>query len=382
VVITRLTDESGKIIGFSKITRDLSEKQQYNIDTTRQNYFQQFVKGIKDYAIFLLDKHGTVATWNEGASRIHGYNPEEIIGLNFKHFYPINLSEKALEDLNTARAQHRFEEEGWKTKKDGTVFWANTTLTPLFDSQGQITGFCNIIQDLTLKKITEEKLKVANDELEKKVLLRTHELSKAKAELEQALQVRDDFLSIASHELKTPITSLRLQAQMLKAKLKTTDSSDTLLTDKTKNAVNIIMKQADRLTSLIEDLLDVSRVQIGKLSFNFQQTNLSKLLNEISERWKDQLQSAGCSLEKSIEESVEAYIDPFRIELDDVGEPIRLRATIQPKHKKGRNKWYLEKIELVKYTKQNQKPKPQPKPPPKRTNQQQTTPSSTPKKTP
>ena len=121
---------------------------------------RSIVDGVKDYAIFLLDPKGYVATWNPGAERIKGYSADEIIGKHFSIFYPDDDSErrKPDEQLRIARAKGKSEVEGWRIRKDGSRFWANVVITPIFDGHNELTGFAKITRDFTDRKRAEEAL--------------------------------------------------------------------------------------------------------------------------------------------------------------------------------------------------------------------------------
>src|SRR5262245_21408802 len=116
--------------------------------------FSEIVSGVRDYAVFLLDQNGNVLTWNEGAQRIKGYAPEQIIGQHFSRFYPnetISSGWPAYE-LEVACATGRFEDEGWRVRQDGSRFWASVVITALRDKAGQVSGFLKITRDLTDRK--------------------------------------------------------------------------------------------------------------------------------------------------------------------------------------------------------------------------------------
>src|SRR6516162_6287811 len=120
--------------------------------------FRLLVEGVRDYAIFMLDPQGRVATWNEGAQRIKGYTAEEIIGEHFSRFYPREVAERGWpeEELRRAVAEGRFEDEGWRIRKDGSQFWANVVITALRDEAGTLRGFAKVTRDLTDRKRAEE----------------------------------------------------------------------------------------------------------------------------------------------------------------------------------------------------------------------------------
>jgi len=123
-----------------------------------QAHFRQLVEGVRDYAIFLLDAHGDVASWNQGAERIKGYSADEIIGKHFSTFYPPESIGQGWpeQELQLAKDEGRLEDEGWRVRKDGSRFWASVTITALRDENGNTEGFLKITRDLTARKQAEE----------------------------------------------------------------------------------------------------------------------------------------------------------------------------------------------------------------------------------
>ncbi|HEY1379970.1 MAG TPA: PAS domain S-box protein, partial [Gemmataceae bacterium] len=126
-----------------------------------EEHFEQLVAGVRDYAIFLMDRHGTILTWNAGAERVKGYRPEEIVGRHFSTFYPPEAVaiDWPAHELRVAAETGKYEEEGWRVRKDGSQFWAHVVITALRGPAGEVRGYLKITRDLTDRKQTEERLR-------------------------------------------------------------------------------------------------------------------------------------------------------------------------------------------------------------------------------
>jgi PAS domain S-box-containing protein len=333
VVITRITNRRGRLVGFAKVTRDLTARKEME-ERLRESEerFRLLVGSVKDYAIFMLDPNGFVMNWNEGAAQIKGYLSEEIVGKHFSQFYPPEevAAGKCEFELEEATRVGRFEDEGWRVRKDGSLLWANVVITAVRDAKGRLIGFSKVTRDLSERKKAEDKLQKSYAGLERRVQERTRELSEANEELEQrerdleeALKARDEFLSIASHELKTPMTSLKMQLQMLRQKTRP-ERNESPPPEKLTKGLETSLRQVDRLTKLVEDLLDVARASARKVSYRMESVDLGHLVRDVADRLKDQIEAAGCRVELDVEEA-RGQFDPFR--LDQVLENLVMNAT-------------------------------------------------------
>ncbi|HYK12498.1 MAG TPA: PAS domain S-box protein, partial [Burkholderiales bacterium] len=191
--VTTLRDAAEKIIGYLLIGTDNSARLDVE-DRLRwtEESFHLMVESVTDYAIVMLDPQGRVMSWNSGAQRIKGYSAEEIVGQSFTRFYALKDAERGApsRDLEAARTRGRFEDEGWRMRRDGSTFWANIVLTAVLDHAGNLRGFAQLTRDLTGRRQAEE------------------EIAKAKAVAEKTSLASAEFLSGMSHELRTSLNAI------------------------------------------------------------------------------------------------------------------------------------------------------------------------------
>jgi PAS domain S-box-containing protein len=167
-VIDAIHDDRGKLVGFAKITRDMSDRRAAELalrESDRQ--FRLLVTGVRDYAIYMLDPKGNIANWNAGAKLIKGYGASEVVGTHFSRFFTAEdraagLPQKA---LAVAAEKGKFETEGWRVRKDGTRFWALALIDAIYDEGGELVGFAKITRDITERRAADEQLKQTREQL-------------------------------------------------------------------------------------------------------------------------------------------------------------------------------------------------------------------------
>jgi PAS domain S-box-containing protein len=214
VVITALRDEHDVLVGFGKVTRDLTSRQlateqlrtaaaELRVANAELEQFRLLVMNVRDYAIFVLDISGRIRTWNPGAENIKGYTADEVIGQHFELFYtePARARQHPAYELEVAARDGRFEEEGWRVRKDGSLFWANVVISALRDARGSLVGFAKVTRDLTERRKSQQLLehseRVARDDAARQrrrseALERVSRAIVAQLDLKEILQTATD----------------------------------------------------------------------------------------------------------------------------------------------------------------------------------------------
>jgi PAS domain S-box-containing protein len=221
--------------------------------------FRLLVESVEDYAIFMLDREGRVTSWNVGAERIKGYRGDEIIGQHFSRFYPEEdlRSGKCERELEVASKEGRFEDEGWRVKKDGSRFWANVVISRVLDRNGELIGFSKVTRDLTQRRaLEEERLARAAAEAESvRQALAREALEHALAEQKKIDELRERLIGVVGHDLRSPLTTVMTGAALM-LKRGTLQDADAKTTAR-------IARSADRMSNIISQLLDFTRTRLG-----------------------------------------------------------------------------------------------------------------------
>ena len=243
VIVDPIRDEQGNLIGFAKITRDISDRKaaEQALFESEQR-FRLLVQGVRDYALYMLDPNGIVSNWNSGAEAIKGYKAGEIVGQHFSRFYTPEDRERGEPQraLATALREGRYEAEAWRMRKDGTRFWANVVLDPIHNELGELIGFAKITRDITDRKRAQE------------------ELEEARAALfqSQKLQALGELTGGIAHDFNNLMTVIRGSADLLKR--------EDLAPHKRRRYLEAIVETADRAAALTDHLLAFGRRQALK----------------------------------------------------------------------------------------------------------------------
>jgi PAS domain S-box-containing protein len=314
VALAPIRDAAGGLLGFTKVTRDLTERRAAE-EAVRQSeeQFRLLVQSVKDYAILMLDPNGRVVSWNEGAERIKGYTADEIRGRSFTVFYPEEARAAAFPEyeLEQAALNGRFEDEGWRVRKDGTTFWANVVITALRGASGRLLGFAKVTRDLTDRRNAEDarvrlaaqeaahaeaarrskELELLNEELQHQSAAleeQTSEMEQQASEMQSLMQQLEDandqlrtalesteaarlnaersaeaasaayreldqFAYVASHDLKAPLRGISNLAQWIQ------DDLGADLDGESKEHMRLLQGRVRRMEALIEGILAYSR---------------------------------------------------------------------------------------------------------------------------
>jgi len=255
--------------------------------------YRMLVESVRDYAIFALDKTGHVLSWNPGAERFKGYKAHEIIGKHFSVFYPEGDKAKPAQELETATREGRVEEEGWRVRKDGSRFWANVVITALRNGEGELVGFAKVTRDLTERRLAE---------------LREIEQARRVAVSEDANRVKASFLAAMSHELRTPLNAIAGYTELLLMGI------GGKVSDQHRDYLQRIRSSQQHLLSIINDILNFSRIEAGQLEYAVEAVSLCDVIDTVVPMIEPQALIKKIKVARQHESDVIASADRSKVE--------------------------------------------------------------------
>src|SRR5216684_3331356 len=276
---------------FTAVMSDITgRKRAEEVLRQSEERFRLLVSEVTDYAILMLDPEGRIASWNAGAERIKGYKAREIIGQHFSRFYPTEDVErgKPAHELKVAGEQGRFEDEGWRVRKDGSRFWANVVITAMRDGTGRLRGFAKVTRDITEHKRTQELL------------------VQAKEEAVRASKFKDQFLSTMSHELRTPLNAVLGFSDLL------ADERYGPLNDRQQRYIDHIHSGGKHLLKLISDILDLSKIEAGRMELAREDVTVAFAFSEVISALYPLAEKKSQALLQQAEPNLHVHADAMR----------------------------------------------------------------------
>ena len=264
-----------------------------------EDSFQSVLEVVKDYSILIMDAQGIIKTWNAGAEMMKGYRAEEIIGQSFSRFYPQADIEagKPRMLLNEAARAGRVVDEGWRVRKDGSHFWAYVVITALYDEAGVVKGYAKITSDMTERKQTADELRDALQRIEQ-----------ANKRLEELDQLKSLSISVASHELRSPLTAIKGYIDNL------LEGVAGPLPDQVTHYLTRIGYNTDRVIRLTNMLLDLSRIEAGEMPLDLHAVSIAQVVTDVLRDFEPTAKNKAITIQASDLIDVPVKADRHRLE--------------------------------------------------------------------
>lgn len=278
------------VVEAQDVTEDVQKNLSYSTQLSSAETYRILVSTLRDYAIFMLDPNGHIATWNTGAMLLKQYTQDEIVGKHFSTFYSEEdrKARKPEKELQLALRDGKVEDEGWRVRKDGSRFWANVIITPVY-RDGELTGFSKVTRDLTERKAAEARLIAA---------------------YEEASKLKSDFLANMSHEIRTPMHGMLSALSLL---------TDTGLSKEQKELTDIIDESGAILLQVINDILDYSKLSSGSFSISKDVLNITEIVGAVRRCFK-----VGANDDPKLEVDLDPRLPKFA-----QGDALRYRQILQ-----------------------------------------------------
>ncbi len=228
---------------------DEANKERMNPLHAKESLNTYFIEQIKDYAIFSIDPHGIINAWNVGAERIKGYTEAEAIGQFYGMLHPDEYQQagRPQRELELALQHGSYEAEDWRKRKDGSLFWASITLTPIFSADGRHIGYTKVTGNLTKQKELQDKLAERQQQA----------LEHKNSQLQKTNRDLENFIYTASHDLRSPITNIEALMTVLKKRI----AGSNCLNEGIEEVLDRVTASVTRLNRTIIDLTEISRLQ-------------------------------------------------------------------------------------------------------------------------
>jgi PAS domain S-box-containing protein len=274
--------EDGRIVGAVMVFRDITQRRVIERERAAREHITHQLAAIvesSDDAILGMDLDGTITAWNSAAERMYGYAASEVIGQSIRLLMPEGRAHEENEVLDQIRTGKRVDPfETVRRRKDGTEFHVSLTLSPVHDGTGMVVGVSKIARDITLRKEFEEQ--------RERILARE---TAARADLERASRLKDEFLAVLSHELRTPLNAVLGYAHLL--------ATGALPPERAAHALAAIERNAQAQARLVESLLDLSRVLAGKLELDLQHVDLANIVAAAIDIIRPEVDAKGIALD-------------------------------------------------------------------------------------